>query len=355
MVYYSGHGGYVHPLPGEAVEVARTNRQFIVPTDYGESKPGDFRGITAVELSVLLGRLTERTDNAVVVLDCCHSAMMSRDPGALLAKQVPDATMVDLQAHVRKQVEAGLAVDLAEPEGNKKAVRVAACGQDQFAYQQRQAGVTGAYGLLTEALVTALREAAGVRVSWARLIVRVRQLVQLNFAHQWPSAEGPSERVLFETRADDAVGSLPVVVVDDATARIDGAAVLGVQVGDEFAVVPGTVAEFDPADAVAEVRIERRTPTDASGPLTYLTRGGECRRARVRTGRRRPRRRCPCGCRRSWRTWCAPACSPGSPTRVRTRRWRWSSTRTGCCACTTRSVRCTGRAGQGRRRSGSPR
>ena len=54
--------------------------QFIVPTDYHSSTEDDFRGITSVELSVLLARLTEKTKNATVVLDCCHAAHMSRGP-----------------------------------------------------------------------------------------------------------------------------------------------------------------------------------------------------------------------------------------------------------------------------------
>src|SRR3954451_8056059 len=88
LVYYSGHGGFARP--GKAAAAQRVDDleitgpppdlQFIVPVDYHESSETDFRGITAVELSVLLARLTERTHNATVVLDCCHSAHMSRDP-----------------------------------------------------------------------------------------------------------------------------------------------------------------------------------------------------------------------------------------------------------------------------------
>lgn len=78
VVYYSGHGGRVAPPASGEPGPDPMDMQFIAPVDYHETTPGDFRAVTSVELSVLLGRLTERTDNAVVVLDC-HAANMSRD------------------------------------------------------------------------------------------------------------------------------------------------------------------------------------------------------------------------------------------------------------------------------------
>src|SRR5437868_1861506 len=78
LVYYAGHGGYVAPGVGEIARPGDNTRQFIVPTDFEHSAARDFRGVTAVELSALLAELTDRTDNAAVILDCCHSAVMSR-------------------------------------------------------------------------------------------------------------------------------------------------------------------------------------------------------------------------------------------------------------------------------------
>ena len=91
LVYYSGHGGYVEPPSGQARRVGANDRQFIVPTDWRTPTPEDFRGVTAVELSVLLAELTLKTPNAVVVLDCCHSGLMSRDLGDLTVRQLPEA------------------------------------------------------------------------------------------------------------------------------------------------------------------------------------------------------------------------------------------------------------------------
>lgn len=255
VVYFSGHGGIADPLATDAV--TSTERQFIVPTDFNGT---DFRGIAAVELSVLLGRLTERTDNAVVVLDCCHSAMMSRDLGDLRVRNLPNVQRVDLAAHIRRRVGAGLEVDRVRARGNQKAVRLVACAVDQSAYEQRWQAASGACGLLTDALVTALGEAAGARVSWSRLVGRVRFLVERRTRHQRPEAEGPAERVLFGTESDDHPGSLPVTA-EGYRARIDGAGLLGVQVGDEFAVTSAG------RGAVATVRITGVGPVAATGQL----------------------------------------------------------------------------------------
>lgn len=273
LVYYSGHGGYVRPLPGETREVARNNRQFIVPTDYRDPTGADFRGITAVELSVLLGRLTERTANAVVVLDCCHSALMSRDLGELRARQLPKVVLLDLDAHVRQQLGTGLRIDLSDPLGNPNAVRVVACATDEVAYELPRWDGSGNYGLLTDALIRALDEATGTRVSWSRLMARVRQLVQNEIPHQRPEAEGPSERMLFEAGADDSAGSLPVIAENDGRLRFEGAPLLGVQVGDEFAIMPASA--FGPSEEgrIATVRIDRCDPTAAMGQPVFAVPG----------------------------------------------------------------------------------
>ncbi len=260
MVYFSGHGGIAEAL--ETDEVTSTDRQFIVPTDFDE---GGFRGIAAVELSVLLGRLTRRTDNAVVVLDCCHSAMMSRDLGDLRVRQLPEVQRVDLAAHIHRRVGAGLEVDLARARGNEKAVRLVACAVGQSAYEQRWQAASGACGLLTDALVTALGETAEARVSWSRLVARVRFLVERRTRHQRPEAEGPAERVLFETEPDDHPGSLPVTA-EGYRARIDGAGLLGVQAGDEFAVTSAS-ARRGLDNPIATVRITGAGPVAATGSL----------------------------------------------------------------------------------------
>jgi hypothetical protein len=277
LVYYSGHGGYAVPVDGETTEAAGNQRQFIVPTDFRTPSGDDFRGITAVELSVLLAELTERTGNAVVILDCCHSAMMSRDLGEAHVRQLPDVVRADLDAHHRRQIDAGLRIDLPDPTGNKKAVRMVACAADQFAHELPRGAGPGRYGVFTGALIRALDEAGGARVNWSWVIARARHLVQQLIAHQRPGVEGPFDRVLFEAQADDLAGSLPVAGTGDGRARIAAAALLGVQAGDVFAIMPA--AASGPADdgRIATVRIDQVDLTAASGRLMFDRPGSTAR------------------------------------------------------------------------------
>ena len=269
LVYYSGHGGYAVPLDGETTEAAGNKRQFIVPTDFRKPTGDDFRGITAVELSVLLAELTEKTGNAVVILDCCHSAMMSRDLGEAHVRQLPDVVRADLDAHHRRQIDAGLRIDLPDPTGNRMAVRMVACAAEQFAHELPRSAGPGRYGVFTNALIRALDEAGGTRVSWSWVIARARHLVQQLIPHQRPGVEGPFDRVLFEAEADDLAGSLPVAGTGDGRAVIAAAALLGVQAGDVFAIMPASAS--GPADKgrIATVRIDHVDLRAASGRLTF--------------------------------------------------------------------------------------
>ena len=83
VIYYSGHGGLaVNPKyqPMEDLGVLSPRyHQFIVPVDMEETNDEDFRGITSLELSKLLAELTSRSKNVTIIMDCCHSARMSRD------------------------------------------------------------------------------------------------------------------------------------------------------------------------------------------------------------------------------------------------------------------------------------
>src|SRR4051812_35271562 len=77
VVYYCGHG-YHAVVPDEG-----RSWQCIVPTDLRDGSTTDWRGITAWELSIKQAQLTARTRNVTVILDCCHSAQLSRSDGVV--------------------------------------------------------------------------------------------------------------------------------------------------------------------------------------------------------------------------------------------------------------------------------
>ncbi|UWZ37090.1 caspase family protein [Dactylosporangium roseum] len=263
FVYYSGHGG--RSLPTRAAQ-GRPPVQFIVPTDLDESVEGDFRGITAVELSMLLGRLTEKTHNVAVMLDCCHSAHMSRDPDhRVKALHYPFEWLDD---HVTGQLGSGSRRDLWRPLGNDNAVRMVACAPEQSAFEYTTA--TGVrMGMFTEAFTKALAEAGDLPVTWAALMDRVRRSVLALAPEQRPEAEGPSSRLLFDVMVEDAVGALRVVGgANPQRVTLEVAPLLGVQVSDEFAIMPPGAEAVDQASAVGTAVVDRLSTMAAHARAT---------------------------------------------------------------------------------------
>jgi uncharacterized caspase-like protein len=88
VIYYSGHGGIADcgrgtlAANGDYNDTRPWRYQFIVPMDFDQASEGrDFRGILDIELSQLLNTTTEKTKNVTLILDCCHSGRMARQPG----------------------------------------------------------------------------------------------------------------------------------------------------------------------------------------------------------------------------------------------------------------------------------
>jgi hypothetical protein len=272
FVYYSGHGGYFRPPDYETVVRPRVAMQYIVPADYHESTDGDFRGITSIELSLLLARLTERTKNVTMTLDCCHAAHMSRDPHVRPKALDHPAPYDRVAAHLESLHHRGQRIDRWTPLGNPDAVRIVACAPEQSAYEyNNEAGQR--IGMLTEALALALAEASALRVTWSTVIERVRRRVLTLMPSQRPEAEGPACRLLFDVAEADPVAALPVVASGPDRVRLDGAPLLDVRVGDEFVIVPDGTTEPDEASTIGAVRIDRIDPLAASGPVQLSVAG----------------------------------------------------------------------------------
>ncbi len=266
VVFYSGHGGYCRPPEHERTASTPPRIQFIVPSDFDASQPGDFRGITDIELSALLARLTERTRNVTVVLDCCHAAHMSREAGRTVKALSVPASYALLSAHLDRLRRQAPGFDRRwTPPGNADAVRVVACAPEQSAYEYAVADGRS-MGMLTEALTLALGEAreGGLTVSWATVLERVREQVLTIMPTQRPDVEGPARRLLFDRTETDAVATLPVSV-EGGRVRLGGAPLLSVRAGDEFVVMPPDSAGPDEGTKLGDVQIDRVDDSAAWG------------------------------------------------------------------------------------------
>lgn len=267
VVYYSGHGGRIRNV-ASINEQTDAYWQFIVPTDFERSGPDDFRGIFADELRALQLELTTKTGNVTTILDCCHSALMSRDP-ALVARFLsrpwnelrPGATARAQVAADRVRAVLGSAgPERADAESNQRAVRLVACLPTESAFEMASPELGAVHGLLTEAVAGLLREAqprdggSPVPVTWDDLARRARALVLARAPSQHVVAEGPAQRLLFSSSEHDASRGWPVELVDGA-AVLPAAALLGIGPGDVVSLSPGSADAAGPLVATVE-RIE---------------------------------------------------------------------------------------------------
>jgi hypothetical protein len=270
VLYYSGHGGRGTQPEGPEV-------QFIVPDDYDDSTEDDFHGITGVELSVMLARLTDVTANATVVIDCCHAAHMSRDTGLRVRSLLHGAPFLPsyatVQKHIARLVAAGLRVEERDLISNPHAVRIVACSPTESAWEGTNAdGVE--MGLFTDALARALRASENLRLSWSTLVSGVRREVQEMQPQQRPEAEGPSSRAAFETTELEPMNSLPVELIAADRVQLLGAPLLSVQLGDEFTIMAAGAAGPQDTPPIGTMTVDRLQPTSATGALRLTSDAG---------------------------------------------------------------------------------
>jgi len=266
LVYYSGHGARL-PLSG-SVGPADTHAQLIIPTDFGQSTDDDFRGITSPELSALQGALTFKTRNVIVVLDCCHSSAMSRGLDDVV-RSLGDVEQVAAQhaelrsrgkpwpqritEHLARLRERGMAAEGPFLEANPYAVRLAAAGVDQSAWEYTNAmGIRT--GILTECLLEALLEARGLTVSWEVLGRRIREQVLARRPTQRPEVEGPARRVLFGLEEPVPQPWLPYFTAEGRH-WLRGGQLHGVHVGDEYALMPFPAMQVEPGQQLASGQV----------------------------------------------------------------------------------------------------
>jgi len=250
LVYYSGHGGIVCD-EDTAARGGRRYRQFLVPTDIDASSPTDFRGVLDVELSNLLARLTRRSANVTVVLDCCHSAQASRTDGDRV-RGLERVWRQGLDHHLhmlRKEGEDRF----THAMGNESAVKLVACGRHQSAYEYTDR-VHGPVGYMTLALYRALIHDRMRGVSWKTLGEWVRGLVMLKQPNQRPDLEGAVMRRLFVLEEDHLPDVLALFPGSEGM-WLSGGRLHGVCMRDVYSLQSATVTADSPNLELGTARV----------------------------------------------------------------------------------------------------
>lgn len=286
VLYYSGHGGRVTRPDFEERQAARASVwfQFVVPVDMEESDTGDFRGLLSEEITWHQRRLTDAfqsigaVPNVTTILDCCHSGYMAR--AIETRRKSVDLSEKMFRMRGIRDHAISLAADM-EIKGlvtNPHAVRLVACQPEESAYElPSERG--GHHGAMTDALASVVQELGDTPVSWATVAELVRRRVRSLVPEQRPDLEGPADRLLFSDRTMPS-NALSISTVD-GDIRIESAAILGVAVDDEFALVSvddetalasAVVGRMDAGDAVLVVTPASAAQQVSTGALAVPTR-----------------------------------------------------------------------------------
>ncbi|MBC7975467.1 MAG: caspase family protein [Myxococcales bacterium] len=262
VIYYCGHGFH------SAVPHHVRSWQCIAPTDLRASTDTEWRGITAWELSIKQTQLTARTLNVTVILDCCHSAQLSRSDGAIGAvpRALPHPVRLGFDRHLAALRAAyGTGFDAVDPVGNLSAVRVVACGQSEAAFEFPDAN--GQYhGVFTEVLIDVLTQVGTAPVSWAAIIGAIRARVSRRFVRQRPDIEGPVHRGLFSLTEYDDVRRVVVTAAGERF-RLSAGRLTGAGVGDIYGVSPDSMLSDHDAHIFAQLEVVEVSPTEATARL----------------------------------------------------------------------------------------
>ncbi|KAF6804403.1 peptidase c14 caspase catalytic subunit p20 [Colletotrichum musicola] len=262
VVYYSGHGALVRR--SSSGTASDRPLQFLVPCDFDDTTEDDFRGVTDAQLSQLLRKITDRTDNVTLVLDCCHAARMARVPGTV--KTVDGEFYKEVFGHIRAMLEDGrLDVGGAHVERNPRLVTVAASAQGESAYERPFEG-EAQLGVLTEALERILgrapdgREEMTREVSWRSVMVRVRDRFKVTCPSQFPQIEGDDLRFTFSLSRAELDGALPVEITEGGRVVLHGGELHGIRQGDTYAVLPASEERNVSAREIAKATVDRVGP-----------------------------------------------------------------------------------------------
>lgn len=238
--FFAGHGAQRLDTSGDEADGWD---ETLVPCDSGRDGRRE-RDITDDRLRAHLERLCARAATTIACLDCCHAGTGARGEGVRAAPPVVGACT-------------GRRAAMRALAGEPAYVFIGAAAADERAHERPPAPGLAPRGLLTHALVDALR-AAGPDDTWQTVMTRVAAKVTAVEPRQRPQLEGAArDRRLF---AAEAPRPWAPALSTDAAVRVALGSLHGVEVGGRIALCP--------LDAEAPRWL---APVMTVGPLACLT------------------------------------------------------------------------------------
>jgi hypothetical protein len=243
VVHYSGHGSQRVALE-ENVSRAGVMEETFVAQDSGHEDPHPNRDISSAELRDWLARMTKKTPNVTLILDCCHSGTIST------ARTWKDGEPRPVRI---RQVKA----DMRRPDPSQKRLRdfnngpasfvrhvtIAACRDTEFANEL--AFDDGSHGALTWSLLRELESLPrGACPTYRDIFEPVRSRVSEEFQFkQEPQLEGVRDRELFGLDELVPMRFLPVLQREADRVLLGGGATCGVTEKSVWTIHPPQAKE----------------------------------------------------------------------------------------------------------------
>lgn len=288
VVAYSGHGSQrpeSHSATAPMLWAAAVGKEAdglqetIVPYDSGRGNHPS-RDITDSELHALLARLTTRTANVTVILDCCHAAGALRDAFGNRVRglpadrrPMPPLPEADNSRSVGPSAESPPAPGAAPQRKKLPYALLAACRSDEKAYELSLTGGATAttYGAFSYFLQRELlRCAAGTAVR--EILARASAEVNRQRSQQHPQGEGRLDVEIFGVQELPPPRGVRVQERCGGMVTLAAGHIHGVTVGSRYAItamdaVPTllSVTQVDAATAQAMIVAETAPQTCAVG------------------------------------------------------------------------------------------
>lgn len=286
-IHYSGHGGRAKTVyPNLKQGSTDQFDEGIVPMDIGDTEGG--RYLRDVEMTTLLKRMTDKGLIVTVVLDSCHAGGSTKGDAEIRSSAEPDLLERTDQSLVAKRDELernwleltrDRTVRVAGLPQSRDYVLLAACRDNELAYEYAVNGGTERHGALTYWMIDTLTSMANRKqaLTYKLLHDRVNAQIQSKFESQTPMIVGESDRFVFGNDQWSTPFTVSVITVnrDQTQVTLNAGQAQGLSQGTRFSIYLLNTTDFsDPSGQVAIAEVTRSNASESIAKVLKPAEGG---------------------------------------------------------------------------------